>query len=69
MDAELKAGDVVNNGFYDIQLIETPRWNDTHNRWMCRGYRWVKTRARWEAKFRLYGWTTLFPNNLEAGIE
>lgn len=52
----LIAGDIINNGFYDIELIERPRWNDTHNRWFARGYRWLKTRKAWEAKPRLYGW-------------
>lgn len=60
LTTDLKPGDVVNNGFYDIQLIEIPRWNDTHRRWMARGYRWVPTNNAWEAKPKLYGWRENF---------
>lgn len=49
-------GNIVDNGFFKIQLIETPRWNDERGRWFARGYRWLKTRQCWEAKPKLYGW-------------
>lgn len=53
---EITAGTVINNGFYLIELIEDPRWDETHNRWMARGYRWLPSRKQWWAKPKLYGW-------------
>ncbi len=52
----LNVGDIVDNGFYRIQLIEVPRWNDEKGRWFARGYRWLKSSERWEPKPKLYGW-------------
>lgn len=54
--SEITTGTIINNGVYHIELIEAPRWNDTHNRWVARGYRWVPSRKGWEAKPKLYGW-------------
>lgn len=56
--SDLMPGNVINNGFFDIEITETPRWNDTHNRWLVHGYRFVTSRSTWDAKCKLYGFQT-----------
>lgn len=51
----LMAGDIINNGFYDIMLLDRPRMND-NGRWSAKGRRWVPSAKKWQDKVATYGW-------------
>jgi hypothetical protein len=60
MSAELKPGDIINNGHYYVRLDETPRQQDD-GRWAAYGVRYIRSRRTWDTKRKLYGWNQLFP--------
>lgn len=53
--SDLKPGNIINNGFYDIEITSIPTWNGTHERWLVYGYRFVPSRNAWDSKCKLYG--------------
>lgn len=53
----IKSGDVINNGSYDILLVEDPHYNEAMGRWACKGRRWLTSRRVWQDRVETYGWT------------
>jgi hypothetical protein len=50
----LGPGDIINNGHYDVRLVEAPY--QCEDGWRARGVRWVPSRKAWQDKVAVYGW-------------